>query len=310
MVAPERDRLGSMSESRPPKRPILPVLDDRQRRQRITWLGIEQRRFDDAYHRLLVSSWPRLGLVALGIYAGVNLLFALLYMAQPGCVRGAEGFWDLASFSVQTIATIGYGGMTPVTPWANALVAIEALVGLVGFAMCTGLMFAKFARPTARVAFSNKAVVGTRDGKLFLMFRMGNARTNLIVEANLGVVAMVDEVSAEGHRLRRMVDLELTRSRSPLFALNWTAFHAIDEASPLFGLDEAGFRERFSGIMLSLTGLDGTFHQTVYAQHSYAPEDVVWGGQFVDMIHVDPETGHFTVDHSKLHEVELRPLDR
>jgi inward rectifier potassium channel len=286
----------------------MPVLDERRRRSMITWEGIERKRFDDAYHRLLVTPWGTLGLVVIGVYLGFNLLFALLFAIQPGCVDGAEGFWDLFFFSVQTLATIGYGGMTPATPWADILVTIEALLGLVGFAMGTGLMFAKFARPTARVAFSRKAVVGERDGQRFLMFRMANARSNLIVEATLNVALMRDEVSDEGHRLRRLVDLDLTRSRSPLFAMTWTAFHPLDQDSPLYGLDEETFREEVAGIMLSITGLDGTFHQTVYAQHAYGPQDIVWGGQFVDMIRGDPETGRFTVDHNMLHEVERRPL--
>jgi inward rectifier potassium channel len=297
----------------PPEKPEryrapMPVLDERRRRSMITWEGIERKRFDDAYHRLLVTPWGTLGLVVIGVYLGFNLLFALLFAIQPGCVDGAEGFWDLFFFSVQTLATIGYGGMTPATPWADILVTIEALLGLVGFAMGTGLMFAKFARPTARVAFSRKAVVGERDGQRFLMFRMANARSNLIVEATLNVALMRDEVSDEGHRLRRLVDLDLTRSRSPLFAMTWTAFHPLDQDSPLYGLDEETFREEVAGIMLSITGLDGTFHQTVYAQHAYGPQDIVWGGQFVDMIRGDPETGRFTVDHNMLHEVERRPL--
>jgi inward rectifier potassium channel len=294
--------------SPPPKPP--PLLDERQRREMITWQGLERRRFDDVYHRLLVTSWPRLAMVVLAAYVLVNLLFALLYMAVPGCVQGADSLLDLFSFSVQTMATIGYGGMTPCSGWANAVVAVEALVGMIGFAMGTGLMFAKFARPTARVSFSRRAVVGMRDGQRFLMFRMANARDNLIVEASLGAVMLVEDVSSEGHMMRRMVDLALVRSRSPLFSMSFTAFHPIDEDSPLFGLDEAAFRERVSGIMLSLTGLDGTFHQTVYAQHAYGPDDVVWGGQFVDMIRIDRASGHYTVDHDKLHEVEPRSLDR
>ncbi len=272
--------------SPPPKPP--PLLDERQRREMITWQGLERRRFDDVYHRLLVTSWPRLAMVVLAAYVLVNLLFALLYMAVPGCVQGADSLLDLFSFSVQTMATIGYGGMTPCSGWANAVVAVEALVGMIGFAMGTGM----------------------RDGQRFLMFRMANARDNLIVEASLGAVMLVEDVSSEGHMMRRMVDLALVRSRSPLFSMSFTAFHPIDEDSPLFGLDEAAFRERVSGIMLSLTGLDGTFHQTVYAQHAYGPDDVVWGGQFVDMIRIDRASGHYTVDHDKLHEVEPRSLDR
>ena len=165
-----------------------------------------RRFFDDLYHHLLSASWLRLLAIIAGLYLAANALFALAYLAEPGSVEHARpgSFVDAFFFSVQTMATIGYGKLVPRTGFANALVTVEALVGLFGVAMVTGLMFAKFSRPTARVLFSRQAVVAPHNGVPCFMFRMANARGNNIVHAQLQLVLAREETTLEGDRMRRI----------------------------------------------------------------------------------------------------------
>ena len=202
------------------------------------------------YHFILARGWPTFFALVAVTFLGANLLFA---SPVPGCSRAASrtrapgSFEDAFYFSVQTIATIGYGGMYPVTRYAHILVVIEAMTGILGIALITGLTFTRFARPSARVLFANKVTITPRDGVPHLMFRMANWRRNRIVEAQLRVVMLVTERTREGEVLRRQVDLPLVRDRTALFFLTWTAMHRIDADSPFHGpdaIDEAGRAER------------------------------------------------------------------
>src|SRR3989441_4147380 len=177
-----------------------------------------RRFFDDLYHHLLSASWLRLLAVIAGLYLAANALFALAYLAEPRSIEHARpgSFIDAFFFSVQTMATIGYGKLVPRTGAANVLVTVEALVGLFGVAMVTGLMFAKFSHPTARVLFSRRAVVAPHDGVPCFMFRMANARGNNIVHAQVQVVLAREAAPLEGERLRRVHALGLRRPRGPL----------------------------------------------------------------------------------------------
>jgi inward rectifier potassium channel len=192
--------------------------------------------FEDLYHFLVTCSWPALiGLIA-AAFTFANLLFAAGYYFDQGIENARSGsFADMFFFSVQTMATIGYGKMEPVTLFSNLLVSIEAFVGLLALALMTGLVFSKFSRPTARIRFSRYIVIGPRDGVHSLMIRAANLRANRIVEADMHVVLARQEVTAEGDTIRRLYDLQMTRSRSSMFALSWTAVHQIVEGSPLFG---------------------------------------------------------------------------
>lgn len=254
-------------------------------------LGAGERRMTDVYHFLMVTPWgPFLALVVAS-YMGVNVLFALLYLAGGDCLANARpgSFVDAFFFSVQTLATIGYGAMAPVTLYAHALVTVEALLGLLWLAIATGLMFARFSRPTARVLFSNVALISTRNGRPHLIFRVANVRANQIVEATLKLAVLRFDVTAEGERMRRYHDLPLVRSKNPMFALTWTAMHVIDEKSPLFGLSvEDMIAERLE-ILAILVGIDGTFAQTIYARHSYAAEEIIPDARFVDLIRELPD---------------------
>jgi len=263
-----------------------------------------RRLFDDVYHHLLSAPWPRLlGTMAL-LYLASNTLFALAYLAQPGSIEGARpgSLVDAFFFSVQTMATIGYGKLVPQTLYANVLVTIEALFGLLAVAMVTGLMFAKFSRPTARVLFSQHAVIGPHDGVPCLMFRMANARGNNIVQAQLDVVLARQETTREGDRMRRFDELVLVRPRSTLFALSWTAIHPITAASPLHDATADSLGAAEAEIVVSLSGYDESLAQTIHARYRYQPAAIAWGARFVDILVSQPD-GTRRIDYSRFHDV-------
>jgi inward rectifier potassium channel len=244
-------------------------------------------------------------LTLVAFYVVLNTLFAALYMLDHGGIENARHnrFLDHFFFSVQTMATIGYGKLTPVTVYTNTLVTIEALLGMMMMALATGLMFAKFSRPTARVLWSKNVLITRRDGKLALVLRMGNARGNQIVEAQMRLAILRDEVTAEGEKLRRLIDLPLSRESTLTFVLSWTAIHWIEPGSPLYGLDQEGLRKLNVQIIASLTGMDDTFGATVHANHIWTVGDVVWGGRFVDVIEDLPD-GRRRVHFERFHEIQ------
>lgn len=263
--------------------------------------------FDDLYHYLLTASWLGLIGVIAGFFILANVLFATGYFLDGGVENARTGsFADMFFFSVQTMATIGYGKMEPVSLVSNLLVSAEALFGLLGLAMVTGLVFAKFSRPTARVRFSRHAIIAPRDGVQCLMFRMANMRANRIVEANIHVVLTRNEVTLEGETVRRFYDLKMSRDRSALFTLTWTAIHPIVEVSPLFGISRDSFPGGDPEIVVSLTGLDETFSQTVHARHVYELEEIVWGARFVDVLK-KARDGSLQVDYAHFDDIELPP---
>ncbi len=264
--------------------------------------------FREPYHLLLTIPW--LGFLALidVLYVATNALFALAYLAGGDCIENARpgSFLDLFFFSVQTLASIGYGAMYPKTTYANIIVTIEAMVGLVGIAVMTGLAFARFSRPTARVMFSRVAVITPHEGVPTLIFRTANQRRNQILEAQMRVYLMRDEVSAEEQFIRRIYDLQLLRNQSPSFTLTWVAMHAIDESSPLYGMTAESLIQTNTTIVVSLSGIDQTVAQVVHARHDYTAHEILLNNRFVDIIHRTSE-GHRYIDYNCFHEVV--PLD-
>jgi inward rectifier potassium channel len=258
----------------------------------------------DFYHRVLNSSWLLFLSLMGGSFVLLNAAFATLYILGGDCIGASDpkSFFLAFSFSVQTLASIGYGGMAPTTMWAHGVSDVEAFVGMCGLALWTGLFFARFSRPTSRVRFSNKAIIRTRDGIDHLLFRVSNERGNLLVEAKLSVAALIDEVTAEGDKMRRLVDLPLIRDRTPLFSLSWVAMHPITPDSPLHGLSPDTIQDHIAAIIASLTGLDDTLHQTVHAQRAYASSEIVWGHRFVDMLERGPD-GVMTVYPDRIDEI-------
>ena len=259
---------------------------------------------DDAYHFLLQASWPRVMLLVASIYLGINVLFAGLYLAGGDNIAGARpgSFVDSFFFSVQTFSTIGYGVMSPKNYYAHVVVMLEAFVGLVTVAMATGLMFAKFSRPTARVLFSDKMVIAPRNGKPTLMFRLANERANDIIEASFRLTVLKPEVSAEGERMRRMHELVLVRGDTPLFTLTFQALHVIDDTSPIHGMTPEQVASDHLRFIVTVTGLDATFATTINARRIYEAEDIVYNARFADVLRNLPD-GQLELDYRKFHDV-------
>jgi inward rectifier potassium channel len=268
-------------------------------------VGLVRRPLGDLYHFFMNCSWRTMLAIIVGGYVALNLIFALIYLAlgPEGIEHARPGsFADAFFFSVQTMATIGYGKLVPASAAANILVTVEALVGLLTVTLSTGLIFAKFARPTARVMFSRIAVIGEYEGVPSLMFRMANERRNQIVEANLRVTLLRDAETREGNKVRRMQDLHLLRATSPMFALTWTAIHPLDERSPLAGVTADGLAQMNALVVGSLIGYDETFSQTVHARHTYLARDVRWNARFADILTRRPD-GRAQIDYSRFDEI-------
>jgi len=263
-----------------------------------------QRQWRDVYHRMLTLSWPRFFLMMAACYIGTNVVFALLYMADPDAIAEARpgSFTDAFFFSVQTVATIGYGVMHPQTLYANLVMTLETLCGLIGFAVVTGLIFARFSRPTARILFSEVAVITPHDGTPTLMFRCANQRLNQILEAAIGVTVLRDEVSTEGREIRRFHDLKLLRNRTPVFALTWTVMHPIDSDSPIYGMTQDEMIGKEVEIVVILTGVDETFAQPIQARHSFLASEILRGHRFVDIL-TPLADGRAAVDYGRFHDV-------
>lgn len=265
--------------------------------------GLPRKPFDDFYHRVLRSTWRGFLGTTTGLYAAINVLFALLYLAGGDCINAEHpgSFLEAFSFSVQTFSTIGYGTMSPTTPWAHGVVFVESLVGLLGVALMTGVSFAKFARPVARVSFSEAVVVTTRNGRPVLSFRMANERNSRIIDAQCQVYVLIEETSTEGELMRRFYPLHLERERSPVFLLTWSVFHFLDGNSPLAGITENTVQQRMVSLVAILMGTDDGLVQTVHAQHYYLPANLRFGHRFVDLIERHPGGG-MVIHHDRLHD--------
>jgi inward rectifier potassium channel len=288
-------------------RPDARKLDPRASLPRVRAIGRKLAPYEDFYHWVLTLSWPAFfGWVTVA-YVLTNLLFGTTFWALDGAVQNASGFLDCFFFSVETFATIGYGEMTPNGRAGHALMTMEALSGILASATITGLTFARLARPTAKVLFSSKAVLAKRDGVPHLMFRMANWRRNQIAEAQLSVMVLLTETTAEGETMRRPTSIKLVRDVNPMFLLTWTAMHPIDADSPFAG--EGAFerlRAMKAEIFLSLTGLDDTLGQSIHTRYRYQLEDIVHNARFADVLHTD-EAGVRFIDFDKFHEIEALP---
>jgi len=266
--------------------------------------GVWHSYWSDPYHMLLTIPWSGFLLLIVLVYGMLNALFALAYLAGGNGIANAQtgSFWDAFFFSVQTLASIGYGALYPQTLYANAVVTIEALVGLLGFAVVTGLAFARFSQSTARILFSRFAVVTRYNGMSTLMFRTANQRGNQIVEAQMRAYLLRDEISLEGQFMRRLYPLRLLRSQTPSFALTWTAIHPIDTESPLQGQTADSLVQLKAQIVVSLGGIDETVTQAVHARHLYQAQEILWNYQLVDIIH-ETKCGEHYIDFNHFHDV-------
>lgn len=268
-------------------------------------LGMKRHFWSDLYHFFLKISWFRFTLITCGAFLAVNALFALLYLQGGNVIENARpgSFEDVFFFSVQTIATIGYGKMAPFGLYANSIVTLEVLTGLVSLTLMTGLILAKFARPSARILFSRTAVITPYEGVPSLMFRMANERSNRVVQAQLQLSLLKNEITKDGLFLRRFHDMKLVRSQTPIFGLSWLAIHPIDKDSPLYNQDHKALLEQEAEIVASFTGTDDTFLQSIHKQHSYIPDEIIRDAQFEDVFSFHSD-GSRKIDFNKFHQVK------
>jgi inward rectifier potassium channel len=259
----------------------------------------------DPYHLMLtVPWWGFVGIVS-GAYLLLNGLFAVLYLLGGDCLNGARpgSFEDAFFFSVQTLGSIGYGVFSPKTPYANSVVTLEAITSLLAIAVVTGLSFARFSKPKARIMFSKYAIIAQHNGVPTLMFRMANQRRNQILEAQLRVYLFRNEVTTEGEYMYRIHTLDLLRDRSPGFSISWTAYSPITPNSPLYGCNAEDFIRDHVQLVVSLSGLDETVAYTVTTRFAYGAERILFDHRFVDVVRRE-ENGDRYFDRTYFHDVE------
>lgn len=268
-------------------------------------IGLPRPWLRDLYHQTLQMGWCPFLLLGGLLYIGLNLGFALLYLLQPGAIASARpgSLKDAFFFSVQTIASIGYGQMYPATTYANIVMTVEAAAGLLILALATGLVFARFSRPTARILFSRVAVIGPHNGRPTLTFRLANQRRNQILQAEVAVTLVRDEQTQEGPLIRRFYDLKLARYRSPVFALTFSIMHEIDRDSPLHGASAASLEADNTELVVTASGIDETIAQRVHARTSYLPHEILWGHRLVDVIGWTEDGGR-VIDYRRFHDTE------
>jgi inward rectifier potassium channel len=270
--------------------------------------GIVRPLFHDLFHHFMTVSWPRLFATLAAFFLVFDLSFGVLYYLSPGCIANLSppGFAGDFFFSVETLATVGYGDMHPQTFYGHSVAMIEIFVGLMSLALITGLMFARFSRPRARFLFTKNAVVRPIAGKPTLIFRAANERQNVVQDASARLSLLRDEVTDEGYRIRRIVDLPLLRSQHPMFALGWTIMHVIDDASPLKLETAESLSNSRTVFVLSLSGTDENTGQTLMARGEYSSADIRWNSTFHDILEEAPD-GTIHVDYGKFHDID--PLE-
>ena len=239
----------------------------------------------DLYHRVVTLPWWAFMGLGSAIYLVVNAVFAALYLLQPGSISGAKpgSVADAFFFSVETIATIGYGVLSPGTLYANILMLIETILGILMVAIATGVVFARVSRPTARVLFARVATVAPWYGTPALFLRMGNERTSQILEADVALYLLRYESSPEGVTMRRFHKLRLDREHTPLFALSYTAIHRITPDSPLHGATAESLVAEEAALLVTVTGLEEATGQTVHARQDYPASAVLWDRRYHDI---------------------------
>lgn len=273
--------------------------------RRVLLHGLRRRRWHDLYHVFMTISWPRLFASFVGLFTLFNLLFAGVYSLQPAAIAHLHppGFWGRFFFSIQTVATVGYGVMHPHTLYGHIVASVEIFIGMMGLALIAGMMFARFSRPTARFMFARHAVVHPVDGELTLVLRAANQRQNVVMEARAQLRLIRDERDADGRHMRRIYDLRLRRSEHPIFLFGWTLLHPIDESSPLAGATAESLQASNAYLLLTLSGTDETTGQLLMARKEYPVSMLRWRYRFADIL-IQGDDGIDRFDYTRFHDVE------
>ncbi|MDB5482749.1 MAG: hypothetical protein JWO83_3802 [Caulobacteraceae bacterium] len=270
---------------RPPRQPSARVI---KTNFGLEFAKIGGSRYDlsDPYHLALTVRWPTFVLGAFVLYGVINLIFAALYLAHPGCIANARpgSIGDAFFFSIETLATVGYGVMAPANLYGHMVSSAEIITGMAFTAIMTGLVFVRFSKAKAKIVYSDVAVITRHNGRPTLMFRIGNARASVMTQVHVEVNALVKETTAEGGQYRRLQELPLARSSIPVFPMVLLLMHEIDEHSPLAGLDGQALVQTEMTIILSLEARDPQLAAMVYDMKAYFARDIRPGMRFVDTI--------------------------
>jgi len=258
------------------------------------------------YLKLIDTTWPRFLLFVALAFLIVNIAFAGIYMALGiEHLRGAEpemsAFENAFFFSVHTLTTVGYGNIYPTGGWANIASAAEAATGLMVFALFTGLLYGRFSRPSARILFSDQALIAPYQDGTSLQFRITNARSNVLMNLEARVLLMTVETN-DSQLKRSFIDLPLERRQVYFFPLTWTIVHPIDSESPLYGKTREDLAKIAAEILILMQGFDDTFSQMVHAQYSYRHDEIVWGAKFRPAFSVDPK-GALVLEVDRISEI-------
>jgi inward rectifier potassium channel len=273
----------------------------------LEFLKLNTKRYDwrDAYHYILTLTWPQFAALILGIYVLVNLVFAVLYWAGPKSVAELPpgSLADAFFFSVETLATVGYGHMYPDSLYGHIIATIEIMIGMFGMAVVTGLIFVRFSRPTARILFSKFAVIGPFDGVPTLMLRVANLRHHSMVEAEFRVMLIRSESTKEDPDVRRFHTLKLDFDRLIAFPAALTVRHQITENSPLYGMTAEDLKKTDSRILASIVCVDTVIPAPIQSQVDYPHDEILWNRRFVE-IYTEHGDGRFSVDYGRFHDTE------
>ena len=270
----------------------------------IETLGLSQGFWTDLYHRAMTVHWPVFFGSAAVLFVTLNAVFGFLYWLGHEPIANAEGNGPLAYFyfSIETLATVGYGDMHPQTDYGHLIATVEIFTGMSFLAVMTGLIFARFSRPRARFVFASTAVISRHEGRQALMIRTANARHNTISRASARLWLIRAERSKEGDQLRRFYELKLDRSEHPMFVLSWMLFHIIDKESPLHEATASDLEEGDALLVLNVGGLDDSSAQQLYARHVYSWRDIRWRHRYKDITSVSPQ-GRFLLDYTRFNDV-------
>lgn len=271
----------------------------------LTKKGVSRFDWADPYRLAVAATWPQFLCALFGLYLLVNALFALAYMVVPGSVANARRyvFSDDFFFSLETLATVGYGELYPGSFYGHCVAALEITTGLAFTAILTGLVFARFSRPRPKFVFADHPVITQHNDVTTLMLRVGNGRAGTLADASARISVLIAETSREGTLFRRTHELTLARQTLPVFPLSWTLMHHVDEHSPLKGLDPASFAAADVRIFVSFQARDPELATMVHDVKVYAPADVLFGMRYIDIITNDG-LGHPTADISRVSDVE------
>ncbi|PRC91619.1 ion channel [Solimicrobium silvestre] len=270
--------------------------------------GLSSQFWQDIYHYAMTSSWPVFfGAFSL-MFGSMNVFFACLYMLGDHPIGNLfpNGFWGAFFFSVETLATVGYGDMHPQTVYGHLVSTIEIFIGMSGLAMVTGVIFARFSLPKSKILFTKHPVSHMHDNRYMLSIRIANTRLNIISEASAKLRMMRLETTAENTKFLRLIDLPLQRSQHPLFTLGWNLFHEINEDSPFFNLSSEEMERDQVRLILSLEGIDDTTSQAIRAHHIYSHDKIRLHHRYVDIHYQDADlVSH--VDYARFHEIVPMP---